>query len=416
MDVCNPVNNIGTYVSSSGGGGSTPSTWTITSTETSTVNQQIKNIDAVSVEANLVSCDVLTVAGQTITGGLADLNTKTQNQTATEGTTTFVGTVNAASLNATGGTFTASTINTQYIVPTTEPVQIGGTNKTLVVNSSTQRVGVNTTTPTTALDVTGTTKTTTLQISPTTTSSTTNCINCTNSSLGVAEYRFLLGASESSNNGGYLSFARASTTSGDANNKMSLYLNGTSKPRLDVTGTNVVISSPVSVNGSVINNYLGNGQINDSNLAASYSFTTFTARSFTVSFYNVSVTTGAWRMDLTVGGTASSSGCTIGSKGNSSTSWTSGGLIRLLNDTTTSLPGVATCIMNGNIRFEMVGGTQSAPVFVFFGTTTVIAPSVSTTYSNEINGQVTVSSGFPLTLTLNSTLARATGTFYLSYL
>lgn len=91
-------------------------------------NLNIKNLDVVNLEATDVSCTYLTVDGDSITPTqISDLETKTQNQSATSGTTNF------------SGDLTVDT-NTLYV---------DGTNN---------MVGVNTATPTKSLDVVGTAK------------------------------------------------------------------------------------------------------------------------------------------------------------------------------------------------------------------------------------------------------------------
>jgi hypothetical protein len=427
MDVCNAANRIGTYVPAASSGGTTPTSWTITSTETSTVNQQIKNIDAVSVEANLVSCNALTIAGQPITGGLATLTEKTQNQTATAGTTTFTGTVNAESFNATGGTFTASTINTQNIVPTAEPILIGGTNKTVYIHSVNQRVGINTTAPTagTALDVNGSIRTNSQLLVVPTITTTSNIVQSLTGTTNVlttgSERRIVLGVAETTNNAGYIGFNKVSDTSGDASNRLSLYLSGksTTGPRLDVNGTNtnvvgaMAVSGALTLNGGTLNNYLGNGQ-NSVATTATVTFNPFTAREFTLSFFNVSVGSAAWRMDVTVSpvNSATCIGSTNGTKGNNNITWT-GGTIRLSNDTTNTL--TATAIMNGFLRFEMVGSGTSGPIYSVYGSTTISSTSSSTCYTNQINGIIEMTSS-PIYVSFNASAARTGGQFYLSYM
>jgi hypothetical protein len=75
MDYCAAKNQIGTYA---------------TSTATASNTLFAKNIDCVSLEANLVSCDALTIQGTSFN---ASVFTNTQNMTAIPNETTFAGNV-----------------------------------------------------------------------------------------------------------------------------------------------------------------------------------------------------------------------------------------------------------------------------------------------------------------------------------
>lgn len=81
MDYCSTRNQIATYASSSSTGGV----------------MLAKNIDCVTLDADLVACDTLTIQGQSITG-ITDVTTKTQNMAATAGNTVFAGNVIADDL------------------------------------------------------------------------------------------------------------------------------------------------------------------------------------------------------------------------------------------------------------------------------------------------------------------------------
>jgi hypothetical protein len=173
-----------------------------------------KNIDCVTLEANLVACDTLTVQGVDLSG-VTDLTTKTQYQTASGNTTTFAGSVSTSALvvnqigalNATTGVIIPSIIDqtisnaansiTLYLVnpnlgttPNTMGLHMGTSKATantawqmLYVNTSLAgsasnrldfkmlgpanqstlsllngKLGINNTVPTEALDVTGNAK------------------------------------------------------------------------------------------------------------------------------------------------------------------------------------------------------------------------------------------------------------------
>jgi hypothetical protein len=246
-------NRVGTYAPSSSGGfgGGGSGTWNITSTETS--NVQIKNIDAVDVEANHISCTTLTVDGTNISTNTTSVANKTQNiddATTTAGTTTFTGTVTIPTLSLTGDALSASTITTQNIYAKdsgdAKAIAIGtSTNKIVNIFNSlsstnkVSRVGILTADPTATLDVAGTSKGQYLEAAPpsTITSSATVLKGIQSGSTTNTETRFLLGQAESTNNAACLSFTKPSTTSGDTASKVSLYPYSTSTPatRLDMT-------------------------------------------------------------------------------------------------------------------------------------------------------------------------------------
>jgi len=133
-DVCNLANRIGTYAPSS--------------SSAVNVNLLSKNVDAVTVEANLVACDALTIGGVPITTVSAE---KVQNITAaTPAQTTFNGQVTMTDLSTTQ-------IETDTIIPKTGTsltiTDAGVANPTLTIIPSTGRIGVNYTTPQNTIDV-----------------------------------------------------------------------------------------------------------------------------------------------------------------------------------------------------------------------------------------------------------------------
>lgn len=129
-DVCNIANQIASY---------TPS---------STVSLLSKNVDAVTVEANLVACNALTIQGIPVTTTSSD---KIQNiSSATAGVTNFTGEVTMTDLST-------DQIETDIIIPKTGTsvtiTDAGVVNPTLTVIPSTGRIGVNYTTPQNTIDV-----------------------------------------------------------------------------------------------------------------------------------------------------------------------------------------------------------------------------------------------------------------------
>jgi hypothetical protein len=271
MNVCDPKNRIGYYApqtGSGGGGGVTPTSWNIVSTETSTVNQTIKNINAVDVVANLVACDALTVAGVPITGGgsSSDVATKTQFMTATttpSNKTSFSSTVEVPTLSITGQALEATNITTTNILAQGSTLTFGNaTDKVINVNMTNKYVGINTASPSEMLHVLGNVRSYGLYAIPASTqTSTYTAIKAIAQSLASVnnEVRLVLGESETANRSAVISWNKQTTSTSGTNlllNKISLYNFGTSSPRLDITGSAIdhqgasTFNSTVSVTGA----------------------------------------------------------------------------------------------------------------------------------------------------------------------
>ena len=154
-DVCNIANQIASYTPSS------------TGLEVSLLS---KNVDAVTVEANLVACNALTIQGIPVTTTSSD---KIQNiSSATAGVTNFTGEVTMTDLST-------DQIETDTIIPKTgNTLQItdaGITSPLMHFNPTTGRVGINTNNPQQALDV----RANSTQASPS------FCVDAANSRIGV---------------------------------------------------------------------------------------------------------------------------------------------------------------------------------------------------------------------------------------
>lgn len=129
---------------------------------------QIKNIDAVDVSATNISCDTLSIAGEPVSTVLQNIGESSV------GLTEFNGTVEADSLVATNttttnltsqitnaGALTASSISTTGSISAVSAAVTGALTvdgNVLVVDPVNNRVGVNQSTPTQALDVNGNVK------------------------------------------------------------------------------------------------------------------------------------------------------------------------------------------------------------------------------------------------------------------
>lgn len=118
----------------------------------------IKNLDLVSLEVNDVFCDTLTVDGSTINSDtindITDLLDRTQNITADPGVTTITGDLITTNAIA----FTSVNVNNNLVVhgDTELKSDLDVGNHNLVVQHTSERVGINTYTPTNSLSVNGT--------------------------------------------------------------------------------------------------------------------------------------------------------------------------------------------------------------------------------------------------------------------
>lgn len=132
MDVCVSANRIGTYTASTN-----PDIYLMS-----------KNVDAVTVEANLVACDHLTIQGVEISTAT---NTKTQNITsATTNVTNFTGMITAADLSATQMEIDAIIPKAGTGITVTDA---GVVNPILTIIPTQNRIGLNYETPVNTIDV-----------------------------------------------------------------------------------------------------------------------------------------------------------------------------------------------------------------------------------------------------------------------
>jgi len=134
----------------------------------SSVDLIIRNLDVVSLDADNITCDTLTVAG---TDPLAEINAldnrlilvedKTANMTRSGAVTEFSGSIKANAITAittpevtiSPSLQTSGNITTTGLLTASSNMNIGNT---LYVNSSTNRVGINNPSPSYPLDITGT--------------------------------------------------------------------------------------------------------------------------------------------------------------------------------------------------------------------------------------------------------------------
>jgi len=233
MDYCNASNQIGSFVPSSG---------------TLTQNIITKNVDCVSLEADLVSCDTLTIKGVEYPQSIDSVISATQHQSAV--TNPYALTSFASSLSAsevtTPGQITTNTINPYGSTPT---ITLGSTKPGLVVNNTTGYVGIGTSTPSTFLDITGTSTspgTTIRSIFPLTASGST---------------RILLGASSSiTRDAGFIDYVY--TSSGSTSNQIRMGLLNQTTPMIIISGTATTISGDVNIDSNTfkldsVNNRVG---------------------------------------------------------------------------------------------------------------------------------------------------------------
>lgn len=225
-DYCSAYKFIGNFASGSSGGTSTT---------------YIKNLDAVSVEADLVSCGKLTINNVEIDDTVSSLTTKTQYQTASADNTSFTGTVTSTGVRA-------ATVSANSMIPYTGTSINFGTN-TVYMNTSAKYVGINTVAPAYSLDVNGEGNfSTALRVTSSATSSVT-LLQLLGPSVSTAtttnEIRMFIGTTNSTRTGGVIAWCpRAAVT----DNRLSLYVTGTSAPRLDI---NASTSPNVSITGSL---------------------------------------------------------------------------------------------------------------------------------------------------------------------
>lgn len=362
--VCNLANRIGSYSSSS----------------TTNCNVQIANIDAVDVQANHGSFTTLTINGTDLSGDLSDITQKTQYMFSDALETTFTSHVVVPSLEVSGGSFTVPNLTSTNITATniTTPdevtsMKLGSASKTMVsLNPGSGYVGINMAAGSTSfpLDVTGTTRVS----APTTSTSTTQIVRAFVPSLATSasnEAQILFGVSSSSRRCGVLAYNYNDSVNTTTNtNKISLYNQGTTTPRLDIDSNFVAISGGKLKPTGCTSSFSAAGMTNiitGSTLGAApyyYSiplsvpfetYNTSMARKFRVHFYQVRKNTitpflqigGAGGYDATIATYENAS--IIGNNAGSGNPGTVNG-IPLWN--TDSFPNG---IVNGFIQFEYIG-------------------------------------------------------------
>lgn len=232
MDYCNASNQIGSFVPSG----------------TLTQNIITKNVDCVSLEADLVSCDTLTIKGVEYPQSIDSVISATQHQSAVTNPyalTTFASSLSASEVT-TPGQITTNTINPYGSTPT---ITLGSTKPGLVVNNTTGYVGIGTSSPTTFLDITGT------STSPGVTLRSIFPLSSGSSN------RILLGASSTiSKDAGFVDFVY--TSSGSTSNQIRMGLLNQSSPMIIVSGTATTITGDVNIDSNTfkldsVNNRVG---------------------------------------------------------------------------------------------------------------------------------------------------------------
>lgn len=192
-----------------------------------------KNVDAVTVESDLVACHQLTIDGVAVDGTFSTLNDKTQNQTAVPDTTTFTGTVTATGINA-------ANVNTNTILPFSgSNVYIGSAGTGITFNNSNKYVGIGTGNPQYPLDVSGELQTRSkIRVVDSVSTSSLTLMRLLGSNVSTStttnEIRITLGTSEGTRTAGVISWYPRSDVN---NNKMSLYIYGTSSPSIDLNAS-----------------------------------------------------------------------------------------------------------------------------------------------------------------------------------
>lgn len=226
-DYCSSYKFIGNFASGSSGGTSTT---------------YIKNLDAVSVEADLISCGKLTINNVEIDDTVSSLTTKTQYQTASANDTSFAGTVTSTGVRA-------ATVSANSMIPYSGTSINFGTN-TVYMNTSAKYVGINTVSPAYSLDVNGEGNfSTALRVTSSATSSVT-LLQLLGPSVSTAtttnEIRMFIGTTNSTRTGGVIAWCPRATVT---DNRLSFYVTGTSTPRLDINASST--SPNVSITGSL---------------------------------------------------------------------------------------------------------------------------------------------------------------------
>lgn len=255
MNVCTPGNTIGYYAPTSSGAYGTPTTWNVTSTETHNVHTA--NIDAVDVQANHGSFTTLTVNGEDISGKFDDVVDKTQYMTVGGGQTTFTSKVVVPSFEISGGSFEVASIKGTTVTATNvltpdefTSMKIGSAAKNMIsLAPGSGYVGINTASSSYPLDITGTTRVS----APSTQTGTYQTVrafvpNLTASASNEAQIMF--GVSSSTRRCGVLAYNYNDSVGTTTNtNKISLYNQGTTTPRLDMDSNNITITGKLKVNG-----------------------------------------------------------------------------------------------------------------------------------------------------------------------
>lgn len=203
---------------------------------TGSATAYFKNVDAVTVESDLVACNQLTIDGVSVDGTFSTLNDKTQNQTAVPNTTTFTGTVAATGINT-------ANVNTNTILPFSgSNVYIGSGGTGISYNNSNNRVGIGTASAGYPLDVVGEIQTRSrIRIVDATSTSSITLLRMLGSTVSTStttnEIRMTIGTSEGTRTAGVISWYPRSDVN---NNKMSLYIYGTTSPQIDLNASATV--------------------------------------------------------------------------------------------------------------------------------------------------------------------------------
>lgn len=342
-DYCDPSNFIGTYdpANSSGGSGDIVT----------------KNIDCVTLEADTVTCNALTINGESIEVDLTNVIARTVNQTATANpqTTVFTGTLAADEVSA-------PQVNTDTIVAGSGTLTVGSPmvcSSTLTSNSS--------------INVSNSSGTSTLQAL--------TLYEPNQTSGGV---QLLFGKNTSSNNCGVLVFNYAAT--GSTSNNISLAL--ANQLGLQVHPSYVNVASTLNVAGvPCIPRQIGTmATLAAGTTSYSFSFTTIgPIRRLVFSMVDMVVTEGANNPPLlqVMSGTASyfnNPGAYVGvnAGNNASTTRVYGDTgIPLWNNVTLPTPSGSYKI-SGSIEFTYAGdytGTQQCWSVKGIWGTSVISPS-----------------------------------------
>lgn len=376
MDVCDVANRISSYapiIGGSSGGG------------------VYAFIDAVDIQANHGSFTTLTLDGTDFSTGIGDLLDKTQYITTGEGKTTFLSTVDVPNLNITGASLSVPTITSTTLTATnvqtpdeTTSMKIGSATKNMIsLNPSTTQVGIHTTSPGVPLDITGITRVS----APSTTTSTTQILRAFIPNLAAgttSEAQIQFGVSNGTRRCGVLAYNYADATTTTLN-KISLYNQGTTTPRLDIDSTDITVTGKLKPNGcttSAVNATAPLITANTEFLIPVTSTNTLACRKFRLHLLDVQSTVTA---SILVGGpvsydeTASTYVRVVG-WGNNATSIRTGNTSGMPYWNANAAPSVS-----GAITFEYVGTLSSRQIWNVSG---LMSSTTGLTYYAYIGGTI----------------------------